>query len=146
MTNTWRLAVALGLFFLQGCTPIARYRFDTEPPHRTATTPEVTIVPMEFDEGGELFERQAQRRNTYLALREGSQAKVRKLTRLMPLWRREGEGRLLGLGCSSSYRANRQFPGRDLHPLAFETQEVSPQTETQLTSDLHSCRTTTHSL
>jgi len=50
-------------------------------------------------------------------------------------------GRLLILGCSSGYRANRQFPGRDLHPLAFETQEVSPQSETQLTSDLLSCRT-----
>jgi len=36
-------------------------------------------------------------------------------------------GRLLELGCSSGYRANRQFPGRDLHPLAFETQEVSLQ-------------------
>jgi hypothetical protein len=59
-TNIWRLAVALGLFFLQGCTPIARYRFDTDPPHRTAPTPRVTIVTMEFDEGGELFERQAQ--------------------------------------------------------------------------------------
>ena len=35
-------------------------------------------------------------------------------------------GRLLELGYSSGYRANRQFPGRDLHPLAFETQEVSP--------------------
>ncbi len=35
-------------------------------------------------------------------------------------------GRLLDLGCSSGYRANRQFPGRDLHPLAFETQKVSP--------------------
>lgn len=34
-------------------------------------------------------------------------------------------GRLLELGCSSGYRASRQFPGRDLHPLAFETQEVS---------------------
>lgn len=34
-------------------------------------------------------------------------------------------GRLLELGCSSGYRANRQFPGRDFHPLAFETQEVS---------------------
>jgi hypothetical protein len=43
--------------------------------------------------------------------------------------------------CSSGYRANRQFPGRDLHPLVFETQEVSPQSETQLTSDLPSCRT-----
>jgi hypothetical protein len=31
--------------------------------------------------------------------------------------------------CSSGYRANRQFPGRDLHPLAFETQKVSPQSE-----------------
>lgn len=31
------------------------------------------------------------------------------------------------LDCSSGYRANRQFPGRDLHPLAFETQEVSPR-------------------
>lgn len=49
-------------------------------------------------------------------------------------------GRLLELGCSSGYRANRQFTGRDLHPLAFETQEVSPQSETQLTSDLLSCR------
>jgi hypothetical protein len=29
------------------------------------------------------------------------------------------------LDCSSGYRANRQFPGRDFHPLAFETQEVS---------------------
>ncbi len=46
------------------------------------------------------------------------------------------------LNCSSGYRANRQFPGRDLHPLAFETQKVSPQTRTpQLTSDLLSCRT-----
>jgi hypothetical protein len=36
-------------------------------------------------------------------------------------------GRLLELGCSSGYRANRQFPGRDFHPLAFETQEVSLQ-------------------
>lgn len=52
-------------------------------------------------------------------------------------------GRLLELGCSSGYRANRQFPGRDFHPLAFETQEVSPQSETQLTSDLPSCRTAT---
>src|SRR5689334_18511254 len=43
-------------------------------------------------------------------------------------------GRLLGLDCSSGYRANRQFPGRDLHPLALETQEVFPQSETQLTS------------
>jgi len=43
-------------------------------------------------------------------------------------------GRLLDLGCSSGYRANRQFPGRDSHPLAFETQEVSSQSETQLTS------------
>jgi hypothetical protein len=33
------------------------------------------------------------------------------------------------LNCSSGYRANRQFPGRDLHPLAFETQEVSPLTD-----------------
>src|SRR5215207_8559430 len=50
-------------------------------------------------------------------------------------------GRLIGLGCSSGYRANRQFPGRDLHPLDFETQKVSSQSETQLTSDLPSCRT-----
>jgi hypothetical protein len=55
-------------------------------------------------------------------------------------------GRLLELGCSSGYRANRQFPGRDLHPLAFETQEVSPYSETQLTSDLLSCRTARHFL
>ena len=33
------------------------------------------------------------------------------------------------LNCSSGYRANRQFPGRDLHPLAFETQEVLPSTK-----------------
>jgi hypothetical protein len=53
-------------------------------------------------------------------------------------------GRLLELDCSSGYRANRQFPGRDLHPLAFETQEVSPHSETQLTSNLPSCRTDSH--
>src|SRR3954453_3157367 len=48
------------------------------------------------------------------------------------------------LNCSSGYRANRQFPGRDLHPLAFETQEVSPSTATaQLTRNLPSCRTAT---
>jgi len=45
------------------------------------------------------------------------------------------------LNCSSGYRANRQFPGRDLHPLAFETQKVSPYTP--LNSDLPSCRTAT---
>ena len=45
------------------------------------------------------------------------------------------------LNCSSGYRANRQFPGRDFHPLAFETQEVSPYSETQLTSNLLPCRT-----
>jgi len=45
------------------------------------------------------------------------------------------------LGGSSGYRANRQFPGRDLHPLAFETQVVPLQSATQLTSDLPSCRT-----
>jgi len=49
------------------------------------------------------------------------------------------------LVCSSGYRTNRQFPGRDLHPLAFETQEVSSSTCTsQLTSDLLSCRTARH--
>lgn len=37
-------------------------------------------------------------------------------------------GRLLELDCSSGYRANRQFPGRDSHPLALETQEVSLKT------------------
>jgi hypothetical protein len=45
------------------------------------------------------------------------------------------------LDCSSGYRANRQFPGRDFHPLDFETQEVSSQSETQLTSNLLPCRT-----
>ena len=30
------------------------------------------------------------------------------------------------LDCSSGYRANRQFPGRDFHPLAPETQKVFP--------------------
>src|SRR3954453_2310795 len=49
-------------------------------------------------------------------------------------WLRQGLLRRLQwaishLNCSSGYRANRQFPGRDLHPLAFETQEVSPSTE-----------------
>ena len=61
-------------------------------------------------------------------------------------WLRQGLLRRLQwtisrLNCSSGYRANRQFPGRDLHPRAFETQEVSPQTDSQLTSDLLSCRT-----
>ncbi len=32
------------------------------------------------------------------------------------------------LDCSSGYRAYRQFTGRDLHPLVFETQKVSPPT------------------
>src|SRR4051794_554004 len=36
------------------------------------------------------------------------------------------QGAISRLTCSSGYRANRQFPGRDLHPLAFETEEVSP--------------------
>ena len=54
-------------------------------------------------------------------------------------------GAISHLTCSSGYRANRQFPGRDFHPLAFETQEVSPSTTTShLTSDLLSCRTARH--
>jgi hypothetical protein len=45
------------------------------------------------------------------------------------------------LNRSSGYRANRQFPGRDLHPLAFETQEVSPSSELRSRQSLLSCRT-----
>jgi hypothetical protein len=41
----------------------------------------------------------------------------------------EGFSRAIAhLDCSSGYRAYRQFPGRDLHPLAFETREVSTTT------------------
>jgi hypothetical protein len=44
------------------------------------------------------------------------------------------------LDCSSGYRAYRQFPGRDLHPLVFETSEVSPSTAPTQPDPL-SCRT-----
>jgi hypothetical protein len=40
------------------------------------------------------------------------------------------QGAISHLTCSSGYRANRQFPARDFHPLALETQEVSPSTTT----------------
>ena len=50
-------------------------------------------------------------------------------------------GRLLAPTAPVATGAYRQFPGRDSHPRAFETQEVSPSAITQLTSDLLSCRT-----
>ena len=49
-------------------------------------------------------------------------------------------GRLLASTAPVATGAYRQLPGRDLHPLAFETQEVSTST-TPAQPDLLSCRT-----
>lgn len=50
-------------------------------------------------------------------------------------------GRSLASPAPVATGAYRQLPGRDFHPLAFETQEVSPSALPQLKSDLLSYRT-----